>query len=134
MALTLALVFRRRPRLLPLGVALAAAGLTFGALSLAGAVAHPGEHRRPARPHRPGRRLRDPAAVADREEDEGARGGRAALQAAVDRAAARGAPAVATAAVATAAGFAVLALSPVRWCAASACCSSPASSWPSAVR
>jgi len=37
MALTLALVFRARLRLLPLVVALAAAGLTFGALSLAGA-------------------------------------------------------------------------------------------------
>ena len=37
MALTLTLVFRARLRLLPLVVALAAAGLTFGALSLAGA-------------------------------------------------------------------------------------------------
>ena len=37
MALTLALVFRARLRLLPLAVALGAAALTFGALSLAGA-------------------------------------------------------------------------------------------------
>jgi hydrophobe/amphiphile efflux-3 (HAE3) family protein len=37
MAATLALVFRQRLRLLPLAIALAAAGLTFGALSLAGA-------------------------------------------------------------------------------------------------
>ena len=37
MALTLAIVFRARLRLLPLVVALAAAGLTFGALSLVGA-------------------------------------------------------------------------------------------------
>ena len=37
MAFTLALVFRARLRLLPLVVAVAAAGLTFGALSLAGA-------------------------------------------------------------------------------------------------
>ena len=36
MAATLALVFRTRLRLLPLALALAAAGLTFGALSLAG--------------------------------------------------------------------------------------------------
>src|SRR5204863_4043104 len=36
MAATLALVFRARLRLLPLGLALAAAGMTFGALSLAG--------------------------------------------------------------------------------------------------
>ena len=36
MAATLALVFRTRMRLLPLGLALAAAALTFGALSLAG--------------------------------------------------------------------------------------------------
>jgi hydrophobe/amphiphile efflux-3 (HAE3) family protein len=36
MAATLALVFRSRPRLLPLALALAAAALTFGALSLAG--------------------------------------------------------------------------------------------------
>lgn len=37
MALTLALVFRARLRLLPLGVALAAAGITFGVMRLAGA-------------------------------------------------------------------------------------------------
>jgi uncharacterized protein len=36
MALTLLLVFRSRPRLLPLAVALAAAGITFGLLSLVG--------------------------------------------------------------------------------------------------
>jgi predicted RND superfamily exporter protein len=37
MALTLSLIFRGRPRLLPLGVALLAAALTFGALSVVGA-------------------------------------------------------------------------------------------------
>src|SRR3712207_595380 len=36
MAATLALVFRSRPRLLPLGLALAAAAMTFGAVSLVG--------------------------------------------------------------------------------------------------
>ncbi len=37
MAATLGLVFRGRPRLLPLGLALAAAGLTFGGLAVSGA-------------------------------------------------------------------------------------------------
>jgi uncharacterized protein len=37
MALTLSLIFRGRPRLLPLGIALLATALTFGALSLVGA-------------------------------------------------------------------------------------------------
>jgi hypothetical protein len=37
MALTLGLIFRGRPRLLPLGVALLAAALTFGALAIVGA-------------------------------------------------------------------------------------------------
>ena len=37
MALALSLIFRGRPRLLPLGVALLAAALTFGALSVVGA-------------------------------------------------------------------------------------------------
>ena len=37
MALTLSLIFRGRPRLLPLGIALLAAALTFGALSVVGA-------------------------------------------------------------------------------------------------
>ena len=37
MALTLSLIFRGRPRLLPLAVALLAAALTFGALSVVGA-------------------------------------------------------------------------------------------------
>jgi uncharacterized protein len=37
MAITLSLIFRGRPRLLPLGIALLAAALTFGALSVVGA-------------------------------------------------------------------------------------------------
>ncbi len=37
MGVVLLLVFRNRPRLLPLGIALAAAGITFGAVSLVGA-------------------------------------------------------------------------------------------------
>ena len=110
MALTLALVFRARLRLLPLVVALAAAGLTFGALSLAGRVADDGLDRGAAGAHRPRRRLRDPAAVAR----AGGAGGRAtASRRPCARTAQRGAPTVATAAAATAAGFLVLALSPV---------------------
>ena len=110
MATMLALVFRARLRLLPLAIALAAAALTFGALSLAGssltmasiavlpvliglAVDYA---------------IQLQARIAGEQGDEAL-----GVAAAARRAALLGAPAVAVAAAATAAGFAVLAFSPV---------------------
>src|SRR3954470_19529948 len=100
MAATLALVFRRRLRLLPLGVALLAAALTFGALALVGApltMASIG-----VLPVLLGLAVDYAIQVQSRVGEEGLEG-----------AAARGVPTIATAAAATAAGFLVLALSPV---------------------
>ena len=100
MAATLALVFRRRLRLLPLGVALLAAALTFGALAIAGApltMASIG-----VLPVLLGLAVDYAIQVQSRVGEEGLEG-----------AAARGVPTIATAAAATAAGFLVLALSPV---------------------
>ncbi|MFP5362336.1 MAG: MMPL family transporter [Thermoleophilia bacterium] len=109
MALTLALVFAGRPRLLPLAIALAAAAMTFGLLSLLGAsltmasiavlpvligLAVDYAIQLQARVHE--------------EQDETIGAAPAARRAAL-----LGAPTVAVAAAATAAGFAVLALSPV---------------------
>jgi hydrophobe/amphiphile efflux-3 (HAE3) family protein len=111
MATMLALVFRARLRLLPLAIALAAAALTFGLLSLAGssltmasiavlpvliglAVDYA---------------IQIQARIAGEQGDDEALG----VAAAARRAALLGAPAVAVAAAATAAGFAVLAFSPV---------------------
>jgi hydrophobe/amphiphile efflux-3 (HAE3) family protein len=109
MALTLALVFRARLRLLPLGVALAAAALTFGGLSLVGAsltMASIG-----VLPVLIGLGVDYAIQLQSRVLEE-ARPGEP-IAAAVERTAARGAPTVATAAAATGAGFLVLALSPV---------------------
>ena len=100
MAATLALVFRSRLRLLPLGVALLASALTFGALALAGApltMATIG-----VLPVLLGLAVDYAIQVQSRVGEEGLRA-----------AAARGVPTIATAAAATAAGFLVLALSPV---------------------
>jgi uncharacterized protein len=109
MALTLALVFRARLRLLPLVVALAAAGLTFGGLSLLGAsltMASIG-----VLPVLIGLAVDYAIQLQSRVQEEARPGEPTA--AAVDRTAVRGAPTVATAAAATGAGFLVLALSPV---------------------
>jgi hydrophobe/amphiphile efflux-3 (HAE3) family protein len=112
MAVTLALVFRARLRLLPLVVALAAAGLTFGAVSLVGASLTMASIA--VLPVLIGLAvdyaIQLQSRVEEEEREAGAAGG---VAAAVDRTAARGAPTVAIAAAATAAGFAVLALSPV---------------------
>jgi uncharacterized protein len=113
MAVTLLIVFRTRPRLLPLALALGAVGITFGVVSVAGATltmasvavlpiliglavdygiqfqARTAEVR---------------AALGD---------GPATAPEAVARAAGAAAPTIATAAVATATGFLVLLLSPV---------------------
>jgi hypothetical protein len=100
MAATLLLVFRSRMRLLPLAIALAAAGITFGITSLVGASL-------------------TMASIAvlpiliglavDYAIQFQSRVGEAGL----DRAAKLGAPTIATAALATATGFLVLLLSPV---------------------
>ncbi|HEX3835237.1 MAG TPA: MMPL family transporter [Solirubrobacteraceae bacterium] len=116
MAATLLIVFRNRLRLLPLAVALAAAGITFGLLAVLGvtltmasiavlpiliglAVDYGIQFQA---------RAQEARLVADRE-------GRAAPTAAeaVGQAAGRAAPTIATAALATATGFLVLLLSPV---------------------
>jgi uncharacterized protein len=109
MALTLALVFRARLRLLPLVVALAAAGLTFGALSLAGASLTMASIA--VLPVLIGLAVDYAIQLQARVQEAQAAG--AGIEAAVARTATRGAPTVATAAAATAAGFLVLALSPV---------------------
>ncbi|MBJ7329975.1 MAG: MMPL family transporter [Solirubrobacteraceae bacterium] len=110
MAATLALVFNSRLRLLPLAVALGAAAITFGALSLAGqsltiaAIA--------VLPVLIGLAVDYAIQLQARVEEVRRRDGLAAAPAA-KRAAALGAPTVATAAAATIAGFLVLLLSPV---------------------
>jgi uncharacterized protein len=116
MAIVLTLVFRARRRLLPLVVALAAAALTFGALSLVGASLTMASIA--VLPVLIGLAVDYAIQLQSRVgEEQAAPGGAgapgAALPAAVDRAAARGAPTIAIAAAATAAGFVVLALSPV---------------------
>jgi hypothetical protein len=102
MAATLALVFRARLRLLPLGVALAAAALTFGALAAVGApltMASIG-----VLPVLLGLAVDYAIQIQSRVREEGGD---------VDRAALLGVPTIVTAGAATAAGFLVLALSPV---------------------
>ena len=66
MAATLGLIFSGRPRLLPLGIALLAAALTFGALSLVGRFADDGLDRGAAGARGAGGGLRDPVPVAGR--------------------------------------------------------------------
>ena len=112
MAATLALVFRGRLRLLPLAIALAAAALTFGALSLAGASLTMASIA--VLPVLIGLAVDYAIQLQSRVEEEAARAATCAIAPRrARRAALLGAPAVAVAAAATAAGFAVLALSPV---------------------
>ena len=109
MAATLALVFRVRARLLPLGVALAAAGLTFGGMALVGATLTMASIA--VLPVLIGLAVDYAIQLQARFEEErpaGAMPAEAAL-----RAARAGAPTIATAAGATVAGFLVLQLSPV---------------------
>jgi uncharacterized protein len=111
MAVTLLLVFRSRPRLLPLGIALAAVGITFGVTSLLGGSLTMASIA--VLPILIGLAV-DYAIQFQARADEvrGAqRYGNAAEQ--VGRAAAVGAPTIATAALATATGFLALLLSPV---------------------
>jgi hydrophobe/amphiphile efflux-3 (HAE3) family protein len=110
MALTLAVVFAGRPRLLALGIALAATALTFGVLALAGASLTMASIA--VLPVLIGLAVDYAIQLQARIEEE-ARRGDLAMAPAARRAALLGAPAVAVAAAATAAGFAALALSPV---------------------
>ncbi len=112
MAGTLALVFTSRLRLLPLGVALAASGLTFGVLKLSGASLTMASVA--VLPVLIGLAV-DYAIQLQSRISEEREGGDEPLGAgaAARRAALLGAPTIAAAAAATAAGFAVLALSPV---------------------
>ncbi len=109
MAVTLALVFRARLRLLPLVVALAATGLTFGLLSLVGASLTMASIA--VLPVLIGLAVDYAIQLQSRVQEAQAAG--ADIDAAVARTAVSGAPTVATAATATAAGFLVLVLSPV---------------------
>jgi uncharacterized protein len=110
MALTLGLVFAGRPRLLPLALALAAAALTFGVLSLLGASLTMASIA--VLPVLVGLAV-DYAIQLQARVQEEQEGGELGVAPAARRAALLGAPTVAVAAAATAAGFAALALSPV---------------------
>jgi hydrophobe/amphiphile efflux-3 (HAE3) family protein len=111
MAAVLAVAFRARRRLLPLAVALAAAGLTFGALALAGASLTMASIA--VLPVLIGLAVDYAVQLQARVQEEARGADGRPFRAAVDRAARRGAPTVAVAACATAAGFLVLALSPL---------------------
>lgn len=110
MAATLTLVFSSRLRLLPLGIALGAAAITFGALSLAGQTLTIAGIA--VLPVLIGLAVDYAIQLQARVEEVRRRDGLTAAPAA-KRAAALGAPTVATAACATIAGFLVLLLSPV---------------------
>jgi hypothetical protein len=101
MALTLLIVFRSRLRLLPLGIALAAAGITFGLCAIVGASLTMASIA--VLPILIGLAVDYAIQFQSRVAEEGS----------VARAAAVGAPTIATAALATAVGFLVLLLSPV---------------------
>jgi hypothetical protein len=127
MAATLALIFTGRPRLLPLAVALLAAAITFGGLSLAGASLTMASIA--VLPVLIGLAVDYAIQFQSRVGEEAARTGAPGAPA-VRRAAALGAPTLATAGVASA----CCCSRRCRWSAASARCSSPASSWRSSAR
>jgi uncharacterized protein len=102
MGVVLLLVFRNRPRLLPLGIALAAVGITFGAVSLFGGSLTMASIA--VLPILIGLAVDYAIQFQSRTEEAGGD---------VARAAAAAAPTIATAALATAAGFLALLLSPV---------------------
>ena len=109
MALTLLLVFRSRFRLLPLGIALAAAALTFGLLGLVGGSLTMATIA--VLPILIGLAV-DYAIQFQARFDEEVEGGATGADAA-SKAAAAGGPTIATACLATAAGFLALQLSPI---------------------
>ena len=109
MLITLALVFRSPLRLLPLAIALGAAGITFGFLSLVGGSLTMASIA--VLPILIGLSV-DYAIQFQARFVEAVRGGSSPPRAAVE-AAARGGPVIATAGLATAGGFLVLVLSPI---------------------
>ena len=109
MVITLAVVFRTPLRLLPLAIALGAAGIVFGFLSLVGGSLTMASIA--VLPVLIGLSV-DYAIQFQARFAEGARAGSSPPRAAVE-AAARGGPVIATAGLATVAGFAVLVLSPI---------------------
>jgi uncharacterized protein len=109
MAITLALVFKPPLRLLPLGIAVGAAGVTFGVLSLAGGSLTMASIA--VLPVLIGLAV-DYAIQFQARFRERVESGSTEVRAAVEAAAAGG-PVIATAAVATGAGFLVLLLSPI---------------------
>jgi hydrophobe/amphiphile efflux-3 (HAE3) family protein len=116
MAATLLIVFRGRLRLLPLAIALAAAGITFGLLALLGAPLTMASIA--VLPILIGLAVDYGIQFQARAQEASANGGRAGQESlrardAVVRAVGAGAPTIATAALATATGFLVLLLSPV---------------------
>jgi hydrophobe/amphiphile efflux-3 (HAE3) family protein len=110
MALVLGLVFRGRPRLLPLAIALLAAALTFGALALVGASLTMASVA--VLPVLVGLSVDYAIQFHSRVEEARAGGSPSALDA-VRRAALDGAPTIATAVLASIGGLLVLMLSPV---------------------
>lgn len=106
MAITLGIVFRSRLRLAPLAVALAATGLTFGALALSGLPLTMASIA--VIPILIGLAVDYAIQLQSRAEEGGE-----PLPEAVERISRRGAPTIIAAATATAAGFLVLALSPM---------------------
>jgi hydrophobe/amphiphile efflux-3 (HAE3) family protein len=111
MAATLALVFRTRLRLLPLGLALAAAAMTFGALSLAGGSLTMASIA--VLPVLIGLAVDYAIQFQARFDETRQRRPRPATSEAAVSAASAGGPTIATAGLATAVGFLVLLLSPV---------------------
>ncbi|HWF35583.1 MAG TPA: MMPL family transporter, partial [Solirubrobacteraceae bacterium] len=111
MAAVLLIVFRRRLRLLPLAIALAATGITFGAVSLAGASLTMASIA--VLPVLIGLAVDYAIQFQSRIEEAHGEEGVEDARGAVRRAAVMGAPTIATAALATATGFLVLLLSPV---------------------
>jgi hydrophobe/amphiphile efflux-3 (HAE3) family protein len=110
MAGTLSLIFRGRPRLLPLGIALLAAALTFGALSVVGASLTVAQVA--VLPVLVGLAVDYAIQFQSRVEEAFAEGAQDA-RVAVRRAARAGAPTIATAGVASVGAMLVLLLSPV---------------------
>jgi hypothetical protein len=111
MALTLLIVFRSRPRLLPLAIALAACGITFGLISLFGGTLTMASIA--VLPILIGLAVDYAIQFQSRVQEALGAGGHLPLERAAVRAAGSGVPTIATAALATATGFLVLQLSPV---------------------
>jgi hypothetical protein len=111
MAGTLSLIFSGRPRLLPLGVAVLAAALTFAALSLAGGSLAMAQVA--VLPVLVGLAVDYAIQFQARVHEAAAPGGERRRSEAIRAAAARGAPTIATAAAASAGAMLVLLLSPV---------------------